>query len=402
MDYQLETKQYDFLAKSFKKPKATIYRVGVNGRRYYYELENGQPIIYASGTTIISDGYPDPSGAMEQWRLKMRMEGKDPDAFANYRASYGTIMHVLFGDFLMGKKIPLAKLGNYIKNLKDTKIPEFRINELVNNNLDELKKDMLSFAQFVKDYNVKPLAIEMMIRSKKFMAATAIDLICEMDVDVMGDFGEVYKSANKAKDIKKGDPKITKGKKTVVALVDFKSGKKGFYDKHALQLLLNKQMMLENYPDIKIDGIFNFSPKAWKSTPSYNLKDQSENPVLNELEEVLNLGMKRHLKKNKSVKLYDGTLDMNSEFDFANNFSIVDLDDYIIQRNNKEAVLDKLIEEESIQNAQHLSDYLVEQDEAYLEELAKGVGIQNDENFIINIVKKYTDAKGESNIQTKG
>lgn len=394
MDYQLEKKQYDFLAKEFKKPLSTIYRVGVNGRRYYYEIIEGTPVIYASGTTIISDGYPDPTNAMEQWRVKMRVEGRDPDAYANYRATYGTIMHILFGDFLMGKKIPLAKLGHYIKNLKDTKISKPRIEELVNNNLDEFKKDMLAFAQFVKDYNVKPMAIEMMIRSKKYKAATAIDLVCKMDIDVIGDFGVVYKTSNKAKGYVAGDVRLTKGKKTITALVDFKSGKKGFYDKHALQLLLNKQMMLENYPEVEIEGIFNFSPKAWKGTPSYNLKDQSDNPVLNELEEVLNLGMKRHLKKNKNVKIFSGTLDMNQEFDYSKNYVVQDLHDYIVSQDKQENVLLNLIEEEKISNEQELSKFLEKQDEDYLEVLANGIGITYNSEFITNVLKKYIDAQG--------
>ena len=35
----------------------------------------------------------------------MRLKGKDPDEYANYRADLGTIMHYLFGLYLTGVKI---------------------------------------------------------------------------------------------------------------------------------------------------------------------------------------------------------------------------------------------------------------------------------------------------------
>lgn len=403
MDYQVEDKQFDFLSKDFKKPKSFIYRISVNGKRYYYEMEKGRPVIYASGTTLISDGYPEKTNAMEQWRVKMRVEGKDPDAYANYRAGYGTLMHILYGNFLMGKRIPLSNLASYITGLKDTKLPTELVNRLIENNLEELKKDVLAFAQFVKDYNVRPLSIEMMIRSKKYKVATAIDLVCELDTVEEGFFGEVYKTSNSKTGIKKGDPKKSKRTRRAIALVDFKSGKKGFFDKHALQLLLNKKMIQENYPDLKIEGIFNFAPKDWRGTPNYSLKDQTENPVLNELEEVFNLGKKRHLKKNKLVKIYSGSLSIDEieNFDFSKNYSTMELEDYIIsQKDNNKNSLDKILEKHNIKTASSLRVFLNKCRAPYLKDLSKDVGIKykTKQDFINKLNKKFIDAKGNKDV----
>ena len=399
MDYKVEDKQYDFLHKDFKKPKSFIYRISVNGRRYYYEMIDGVPTIFASGTTLISDGYPDPSKAMEEWRVKMRVQGEDPNEFAEYRANYGTIMHILFGQYLTGIKIPLHNLGKHIKDLKGTFISEERTQELIDNNLEEFKKDMLAFAQFVKDYNVKPLALELMMRSLKHHVATAIDLICRMDIEVKGFFGEVYKSGEN-----KGKPKETKITRTITAIVDFKSGKKGFYDKHALQLLLNKEIVQENYPEVVIEGIFNFSPKEWLTTPSYNLKDQSTNPVANELTEILSIGKKRHLKKGKKVTIYSGNLVIGTDFDYTNNFKTVELSDYIIQnKENKRDVFEQLIEQENITNPSELRIFLSKQSANYLKELSKSVGIQygKKDEFIKKLNVKFLEQYGERESTTQ-
>ena len=328
MAVTVETKQYDFLDKSIINQKSIIYRLDVNGKRFYYEWVDDKPVIYSSGTTIISDGFPDPSKGLEEWRVKMRVMGKDPDDYARYRANYGTIMHILFGHLLMRKPIDLVHLDKYILELKDTGISDDDRKTLVENNLNEFKKDLLSFAQWVKDYKVKPIAIELMLASREYKVATAVDYICQLTIKEKGFFGETYKSG-----AKKGQQKESAREREVVAIIDFKSGKKGFYDKHALQLLLNKIIVEENYGEkLKVEKLFNFSPKEWKSTPSYNFKDQTNNRILEELDDILSIGMKRHARKQPMVVDYKGVLNFKNpeNFNYKDNIVYVPLDEYII------------------------------------------------------------------------
>ena len=189
--------------------------------------------------------------------------------------------------------------------------------------------------------------------------------------------------------------------KTITAIVDFKSGKKGFYDKHALQLLLNKEIVQENYPELIVEGIYNFSPKEWISTPSYNLKDQTTNPVANELVEILSIGKKRHLKKGKRVTIYSGNLEIGTEFDFTKNYKSLELTDYIVQnRENKRDVFEQLVEQENISTPSELRVFLCKQSANHLKELSKSIGIQygKKEEFIKKLNNKFLEhyGKGES------
>jgi hypothetical protein len=118
-------------------------------------------------------------------------------------------------------------------------------------NLDifELKKDLLSFIQFTIDKEVKAHAIEYQVYNNLF--AGTIDLICEMNFN---------------------------GKR-VNAIVDYKSGRNGFYDSHRVQLHAYKSLLKE-CQNLDVDMVFNFSPKDWRLTetikPTYNLENQSD------------------------------------------------------------------------------------------------------------------------------
>ena len=109
IEYDLETEQQYYAAEWIKDiPTPVLYRMTVAGKRVYYEMgADGSPIIYDGATNNIANGYCDTSGALEKWKNEMRLKGKDPDEYANYRADLGTIMHYLFGLYLTGVKIKL-------------------------------------------------------------------------------------------------------------------------------------------------------------------------------------------------------------------------------------------------------------------------------------------------------
>ena len=248
---------------------------------------------------------------------------------------------------------------------------------------------MLAFITWVKEYKVKPIAIELMLRSKTHMVATALDLYCEMEVEEKGYFGETYKSG-----VNKGKPKESKKSRVVKAIVDFKSGRKGFYPKHSLQLLLNKIMMEENYPGIVIEKLYNFAPKDWRGTPNYNLKEQSNAPVLDELPEILSIGRKRHLKKSKRVKVFSGTLSMKNivNYNVESHYQNMDIEDYILQHVNKpKTPLEDLILENNIHNKIKLRQTLNKLSSPKLKGIAIEIGIRykNKELFVKSIVEKY-------------
>src|SRR5690606_18783260 len=98
------------------------------------------------------------------------------------------------------------------------------------------KRDVLALAQFIREHNVRPLGVEVCLASDEMGVAGTIDLPCKMTVMQDGDWGEVYKSGPR-----KGETKITKAPVEVTAIVDFKSGMKGFWESHEIQLHLYRR-----------------------------------------------------------------------------------------------------------------------------------------------------------------
>ena len=325
----IEEKQFDFLSPELTRPVAFIRRFQQGGNRFYYTVEeDGNINLYSSATTLIKDGYAEDGYALEAWRNRLRAEGKSPEYELTYSATRGTLMHFLLGEYLQGKIIDLGSVNNHILEFAPELTTLSYYSEVINKDSLWLVKSILAFAQFVKDYNVKPLALELIMKSEKYKVASPIDLVCTMDIEEKGFFGEVYKTDSKATGAKKGDPKESKRIRTIFAIVDFKSTQSGFFDKHYFQLQLYKRILKENYPDLDIEGLYNWSPKDWISTPTYNLKEQSDGKLNDLCEVVFEQGRIKHTWKSPSVDIYDSQIHISS-FNFSKNYKKVLLIDYL-------------------------------------------------------------------------
>ena len=311
-DILIEEQQFDFLSKEFPRPMGFIRRFQQGRNRFYYTVsKSGEVKLYSSATTLIKDGYAEDTIALETWRNSLRAEGKSPDYELTYAASRGTLMHSLLGDYIQGKQIAITDLRTHFStNSPDLNVTYF--NDILSKDSEWLLKAVLAFGQFVKDFNVKPLALELIMKSETYGVASPIDMICEMDIEEKGFFGEVYASDSKATGAKKGDPKESKRTRRVVAIVDFKSSQKGFYDKHFFQLQLYKRMVEENFPTIKVEKIFNWSPKDWRGAPTYNLKEQSDGKLEELCETVFEQGRIKHNWKTPSVYIYKPFVDIET------------------------------------------------------------------------------------------
>jgi hypothetical protein len=170
---------------------------------------------------------------------------------------------------------------------------------------DELKKDVLAFAQFMIDKNVKPLAIEICLYHPTDGYAGAIDIVCEMDDEVKGFFGETYASG-----ANKGQPKESKRIERVRAIVDIKSGRKGFYESHEIQLKAYEDMWNIHFPKKPIDRLYNWSPKDWRSAPGYNLKDQTNSPNAYKLPHLVALAKIEDEKRSNVITVISGEIDL--------------------------------------------------------------------------------------------
>lgn len=274
-------------------PPVTLYRLDVKGARHYFTVNEVEPTpeneaeantepeyTFYSGVTTVTGATLPKAEQLVKWIADMGYD--NAIKYRDERASYGTLMHTMFAHVLINGSIDLQFVDSLVHEYAQ------RENRVVNTWqwTEDIKQDIIAFAKWVSDYDVKPLAIEISLCSQEMGVAGTADLPCLMTIPTKGDWGEVYKSG-----ANKGQPKLTtKGVRTL-AIVDFKSGRKsygGMVD-CAAQLRLYKALWVENFgyyddslntisQEIETDGIrlFNWSPKNWKTEPGYHLAEQTD------------------------------------------------------------------------------------------------------------------------------
>lgn len=276
-----EIKAVYFNADALKEPPYRIYQLNSDGYRYYYRFDkNGQPEFYPSVTTMLKQVMPTPP-ALIDWMLANGKEGATEKR--DLAAAYGTFMHGEFEKLIINRRYDFDAAPNTLMGYMEREhVPE----SLFSQWLVKIRKDVLAFAQFVKDYNVKPLAVEIGLVHPQFHYAGCLDLPCEMT-----------------------DPKTAED---FTAIVDFKSGRKGFYEEHELQLHMYKAMWNANFEDRPIERVYNFSPKDWRMKPTYNLKDQTNSVNAKKLPYLLALAEIEDEKRDNTLTIVRGVLDLNN------------------------------------------------------------------------------------------
>lgn len=219
-----------------------IFRYDSNGERYYATVERAADTYdvqwYPSVTAVLRGTSPMPYGLLA-WYKK---HGDEADIMRDEAAERGTAIHALMADYLMGAAVDLSAIpADYVKPL-------------------------LSFAQFVHDYGVTPLAVEVPVVSTMYGIAGTIDLVCSM-------------TTNRGRE---------------VCIVDFKTGS-SFYRDHAVQLAYYREawnayvigayqrdaLMTDGAPIVT--NVFNVAPKDFRKEPTYAIKSQKDIVTLDEL-----------------------------------------------------------------------------------------------------------------------
>ena len=269
-----------FNADALKEPPYRVFQLNSDGYRYYYRFnEKGEPEFYPSVTTLLKQVMPTPPALLD-W---MVANGKDGGTEKrDIAAAYGTFMHGQFETLIINRRYDFDNVpAVLLAYMEREHVPESLFSQWV----VKVRKDVLAFAQFVKDYNVKPLAVEIGLVHPKFHYAGCLDLPCVMT-----------------------DPKTAK---TFTAIVDFKSGRKGFFEEHELQLHLYREMWNVNFENVPIERVFNFSPKDWRTKPTYNLKDQTDSVNAKKLPYLLALATIEDEKRDNTLTIVRGVLDLD-------------------------------------------------------------------------------------------
>lgn len=226
----------------------TLYRDDNGEDRYYYRFDENTRHSYISVTSFTSrfakgEGFANWYGNVGTAHAK---------AYARYRADYGTQMHIEIvelvragrGSFeeIAKRQTEYCKANGYGWAL-DSWIPD-------------ILRDILAFLKFVKDNNVSFVFAELAVYSDEYGVAGSIDFGIQLD--------------------------FNRGR--VNALLDLKSGRKGFYEGHALQLQVYKKLWNDLFKEhFEVTHVFNWAPKAWRQSsrkemsewPTYSLKNQT-------------------------------------------------------------------------------------------------------------------------------
>lgn len=235
---------------AIRVPSYKLRRWTWGEKRVYFEMSpDGDVRFYHGITSILKAQMPTPFALIE-WIAKNGVEGGRE--LRDEAAAYGTAMHVVFATFLIEGMYDFDRAWGDIPNWKD----EWKVN---------LQSDLLAFAAFCQEHRVHPLMIEGMIRSERYGFACTVDLVCKMNIGT-GANGNILK--------KDGDGE------QIVALVDFKSGRKGFYDSHAAQAVACLAAYNENGIGPVATRAFNWAPNEWVGgKPTWKLKEQTEFPL---------------------------------------------------------------------------------------------------------------------------
>lgn len=269
-----------FNADALKEPAFRLFQLNSDGHRYYYRFNDaGEPEFYPSVTTLLKQVMPTPPALLD-WMIANGKDGSTEKR--DLAAAYGTFMHGEFEKLIINRRYDFDSVqAAMLAYMERENLPEKVFAEW----LPKIRKDVLAFAQFIKDWNVKPLAVEIGLYHPQFHYAGCLDLPCVMT-----------------------DPKTGK---SFVAIVDFKSGRKGFYEEHELQLHLYREMWNVHYPETPVTRVFNFSPKDWRKSPTYNLKDQTDSTNAKKLPYLLALATIEDEKRDNTLTIIRGVLDLD-------------------------------------------------------------------------------------------
>lgn len=244
-----------FEQKTLKLQGERVYRVQIGGLRHY-RRESGQ--IYKSLTTFLSAVMPS-NRFLDNWKMGMAAElgSKDAvDEFVSKTADYGTALHIAVADYCRNSGVDWLEFEQQAYfMLQESGLSADSLEYAV----PEFIRDFAGLVQFFHDYRVKVLAVEIPVWMEEGVA-TLIDLVVEMD----------------AKNYDKTPPEK---RERHHAIINLKSGKKGFFESHVMQLVGERMMFNQLYSEVlgfEIEHVYNLSPADWKEKPSYKLKNQTE------------------------------------------------------------------------------------------------------------------------------
>ncbi len=213
-----------------------LYRINTpNGRIYFRIQPNGEPIFYG-GATSITQEMPQEESLIQWISAKGYSEAKRTYYL---RSLFGSMEHSKIAQLAIDGSVDLDDIPRHVAEYFHNQ--NFYISEKEQRELAlECQKDLISMARWVKDFNVRFIGIELPVFSDSEGIATLIDIVA----------------------------RCTEGEEEFVALINYKSSKKGFRIEHRFQLETEKQLFASTFPEFAEQDLrsYNLSAVAWRKT----------------------------------------------------------------------------------------------------------------------------------------
>lgn len=232
--------------------------------RFYYDTETGK--FYISATSFCKMVLPE-NKYLTKW--KQELGEFEANRRAKMAAHYGTLMHTLIEGFLEAGKISKSNIHDQLEWYEEI----HNIDTNFNKWQKDLHNDLLAFAQFAYDRELEVYATEQWMKR---------DITPTSGIAGTLDF--------------QGSIKWRKGRQDVI--IDFKSGRNGFYAASELQLHLYKQILGKDVM------LFNWSPKRWETEPTYNFKNQTDSKMGQKLEHYIEIAKIEGMFESKARDLH--------------------------------------------------------------------------------------------------
>lgn len=291
-----------FDKKALREPNYRLCQLNAKGQRYYYVSGEGNK-LYPSVTTILKKVMPE-NKYLTDWRIDLGKEASTD--YTMDRARFGTFVHSQLPELMVSRTYDLDSVKERLsKYIEREKLPYSFIEHE-----EEAKCAILSFAKWMKDYDVRPIAMEISLYHPELGFAGMLDCVADIRKYPIGG----------------------KSNERVMAIVDFKTTTKDFRDEHIIQLGLYK-LMWDSTFDIKIDALANISPKAWwntaKKAVSYNFEWQTDSPVLKQIPFLIEL-YKLLPVETRKVPIMGGVINLDNEIE--DNVIVMTLEEIIEER----------------------------------------------------------------------
>lgn len=296
----LEQPKPDFLDEELLEQPTPIYRVDDRGQRFYYTLDqNNNPTFYGSITSIKGQTSPTPRAFIDK---ELQMGKRDYRSYVRNRQQVGTLYHILCGEAAINgffdfdtlqDRIDMYALGadthevdRLIEQIKESDT-DFQSSQALIDIIRrpqkveytearfgkpswfyELSRGIVGWMQFLRDYEVKVIAVELSLAHPDGYANT-IDYYLERNKDNYTD---------------KTPPKKRKRIRTIL---DIKLG--GIWPGNEIQLQANKRSFKHHFPSLPVDDIENFTPRINSRTTPYYTKSQAGKCSPEELDSLIRI-----------------------------------------------------------------------------------------------------------------